>query len=80
MVVGNENIVEVGYIRTYAKQRVDNADKSFEMVFFQAAFTIKNLPISMHYTGEHIPITVKILNGVGGTTSFTKHFEFDETF
>ena len=34
LILGLENKIEVGYIRSYGRQRVDNPDKSFEMVFF----------------------------------------------
>jgi len=80
LVLGYENIVEVGYIRTYAKKRVDNPDKSFTMTFFDAGFNIKNIPIPMHYRGETPPIVVKIKSGDGGDVNSPIIYEFTQTF
>lgn len=66
MVIYAENLVEVGYIRDYRKQRVDFPNGDFCDMFYRGAFTIRNLPTPYAVWDEYPPLKIVFYEGSGG--------------
>lgn len=66
-VIKYENIVEVGFLREYGRNRIDN-DEGFFYEFYAAAIIIKNLPTPYKLGTEDdpfMPIKMRLINGTG---------------
>ena len=61
-----ENLVEIGYIRTYPLNRVDFSDGTFCNMFYSGSFIIKNLPTPYSVRDDYPPLELRFYNGTGG--------------
>ena len=63
--VKNENIVELGFVREYGRNRLDLADGYFFYEFWAASAIIKNIPTPYFINTDSPPIVMSLINGTG---------------